>query len=67
VSYLHEREDSAISRESLLRDIWGHKYDLGSNVVDVVVRDIRKKLGRHAGMIETVYGFDYPSRQTAGN
>jgi len=42
--------------ESLLRDVWGHKYDVGSNVVDVVVRAIRKKLGPHA-MIETVSGF----------
>ena len=56
MSYLHEHEDGAVSRESLLRDVWGHKYDVGSNVVDVVVRALRKKLGQHAGMIETVSG-----------
>jgi hypothetical protein len=67
MSYLHEHEDSAVGRESLLRDVWGHKYDVGSNVVDVVVRGIRKKLGQHAGMIETVPGFGYRFRQTAGN
>jgi hypothetical protein len=66
MSYLHEHEDSAVSRESLLRDVWGHKYDAGSNVVDVVVRALRRKLGQHAGMIETVPGFGYRFRQTAG-
>ena len=67
MSYLHEHEDSAVGRESLLRDVWGHKYDTGSNVVDVVVRALRKKLGQHASMIETVPGFGYRFRQTAGN
>ena len=66
MSYLHENEDSAVSRESLLRDVWGHRYDAGSNVVDVVVRALRKKLGQQAGMIETVAGFGYRFRQTAG-
>ena len=66
MSYLHEHEDSAVSRESLLRDVWGHRYDAGSNVVDVVVRALRKKLGQQAGMIETVAGFGYRFRQTAG-
>jgi DNA-binding response OmpR family regulator len=47
MSYLQEHEDSAIGRESLLRDVWGHKYDVGSNVVDVVVRALQRKLGQH--------------------
>jgi hypothetical protein len=67
MSYLHEHEDSAVGRESLLRDVWGHKYDVGSNVVDVVVRALRRKLGQHGSMIETVPGFGYRFRQTAGN
>ena len=61
--YLHEHEGSAVGRESLLSDVWGHKYDVGSNVVDVVVRSLRKKLGNHAGSIETVPGFGYRFRQ----
>jgi len=67
MSYLHEHEDSAVGRTSLLRDVWRHKYDVGSNVVDVVVRALRRKLGQHASMIETVPGFGYRFRQTAGN
>jgi DNA-binding winged helix-turn-helix (wHTH) protein len=60
--YLHEREGKAVNREWLLRDVWGHKYDVGSNVVDVVVRGLRKKLGDRANMIETVPGFGYRFR-----
>jgi hypothetical protein len=60
--YLHEREGKAVNRESLLRDVWGHSYDVGSNVVDVVVRCLRKKLGDRANVIETVPGFGYRFR-----
>jgi DNA-binding response OmpR family regulator len=46
-----------ISRERLLSEVWGYSFDPGSNVVDVCVRRLRKKLGpswpietiRHAG------------------
>ena len=42
-----------ISRERLLAEVWGYGFDPGSNVVDVCVRRLRKKLG--AGLpIETV-------------
>jgi DNA-binding winged helix-turn-helix (wHTH) protein len=60
--YLHEREGKAVNRELLLRDVWENKYDVGSNVVDVVVRCLRKKLGDRANMIETVPGFGYRFR-----
>jgi DNA-binding response OmpR family regulator len=42
-----------VSRERLLADVWGYSFDPGSNVVDVCVRRLRKKLGSHAA-IETV-------------
>jgi hypothetical protein len=63
IHYLHEREGKAVNREWLLQDVWGHKYAVGSNVVDVVIRGLRKKLGDHANMIETVPGFGYRFRQ----
>ena len=34
-----------ISRERLLADVWGYSFHPGSNVVDVCVRRLRKKLG----------------------
>jgi two-component system, OmpR family, response regulator len=42
-----------ISRERLLSEVWGYHFDPGSNVVDVCVRRLRKKLGTQA-QIETV-------------
>jgi DNA-binding response OmpR family regulator len=46
-----------LSREQLLSQVWGYDYDPGSNVVDVYVRYLRKKLG--AERIETVRGMGY--------
>ena len=46
-----------LSREQLLDHVWGYDYDPGSNVVDVYVGYLRKKLG--AGVIATVRGMGY--------
>ncbi len=48
---LHAGE--VISRERLLAEVWGYTFDPGSNVVEVCVRRLRKKLGPGAP-IETV-------------
>ncbi len=48
---LHSGE--VLSRERLLSEVWGYHFDPGSNVVDVCVRRLRKKLGPEAP-IETV-------------
>jgi two-component system copper resistance phosphate regulon response regulator CusR len=49
--------DEIISRQQLLEAVWGYHFDPGSNVVDVCVRRLRKKLG--AGAIETVRHVGY--------
>ena len=46
-----------LSREQLLSTVWGYDFDPGSNVVDVYVRYLRKKLG--AERIETARGMGY--------
>ena len=46
-----------LSREQLLSHVWGYDYDPGSNVVDVYVRYLRRKLG--ADRIVTVRGMGY--------
>ncbi|HEX4004064.1 MAG TPA: winged helix-turn-helix domain-containing protein [Candidatus Acidoferrales bacterium] len=63
VHYLHERKEKPVARASLIRDVWGHQYDVGSNVVDVVIKSLRKKLGKHSGVVETVSGYGYRLRQ----
>jgi DNA-binding response OmpR family regulator len=56
--YLAERRGEVVSRERLLAEVWGYHFDPGSNVVDVCVRRVRKKLG-HDSPIETVRNVGY--------
>jgi DNA-binding response OmpR family regulator len=42
--------------------VWGTEYNGGSNVVDVVVGTLRRKLGTSASRIETVRGVGYRLR-----
>jgi two-component system, OmpR family, response regulator len=51
--HLVEHPGEVISRERLLSEVWGYHFDPGSNVVDVCIRRLRKKLGSEAP-IETV-------------
>lgn len=46
-----------LSREQILSHVWGYDFDPGSNIVDVYVRALRKKLG--AEKVETVRGMGY--------
>jgi DNA-binding response OmpR family regulator len=46
-----------LSRAQLLSHVWGYGYDPGSNVVDVYVRYLRRKLG--PARISTVRGMGY--------
>jgi two-component system copper resistance phosphate regulon response regulator CusR len=46
-----------LSREQLLSHVWGYDYDPGSNVVDVYVGYLRKKMGD--SRITTVRGMGY--------
>lgn len=47
-----------VSRERLLSEVWGYHFDPGSNVVEVCVRRLRKRLGPDAP-IETVRNAGY--------
>lgn len=54
----HPRQ--VLTREQLLSQVWGYDFDPGSNVVDVYVRYLRRKIGSDA--IETVRGMGYRLR-----
>jgi DNA-binding response OmpR family regulator len=57
--YLLDREGTAVDRRAILRDVWGTDWTGGSNVIETVVSALRRKLGPHAEMIETVRGLGY--------
>ncbi len=59
MAYLCEHESKVVSRDDLLRRVWGNNYMGGSNVVDAVVYTLRKKLDERSGLIETVRGAGY--------
>ncbi|MBN8731260.1 MAG: winged helix-turn-helix domain-containing protein [Acidobacteria bacterium] len=66
LQYLHERPGKAVSRAELLQHVWRSRAsDSASNVVDVVVRSVRKKLGAHAPRLATIRGFGYTLRPGA--
>jgi hypothetical protein len=66
LQYLHARSSRAVSRDELLADIWGWKVDGGSNVIEALVRALRRKLGENARIIETVRAVGYRYRIPAG-
>ncbi|MEM8717899.1 MAG: response regulator transcription factor [Cyanobacteria bacterium P01_G01_bin.39] len=49
--------EQVMTRQQLLDLVWGYDYDPGSNIVDVYVGYLRKKLGNKC--IETVRGMGY--------
>lgn len=52
-----QNPNQVISREQLLDRVWGYDHDPGSNVVDVYVRYLRKKIG--ADLIVSIRGLGY--------
>ena len=56
---MHHR-DQVLSREQLLSHVWGYDYDPGSNVVEVYIGYLRRKLGEK--VIETARGMGYRLR-----
>jgi two-component system copper resistance phosphate regulon response regulator CusR len=46
-----------LSREQLLSQVWGYDFDPGSNIVDVYVGYLRKKLGKD--VITSIRGMGY--------
>jgi two-component system, OmpR family, response regulator len=58
--YLMQRAGTVCTREQLLTAVWDTPFDPQTNVVDVYVRRLRRKLG--AGTIETLRNVGYALR-----
>lgn len=56
--FLMSHTGQVVSRERLLSEVWGYDFDPRSNVVDVCVRRLRRRLGPEAP-IETVRNVGY--------
>jgi len=63
LEYLMRNADLTQTREAIEEHVWGAQFESSSNVVDVFVRRLRRKLGpRDADAIETVRGLGYRIR-----
>lgn len=59
LTYLATHPDQVVNRETLLNTIWGSDVRVVDRTVDVHIRKIREKLGKHADYIETIKGIGY--------
>ncbi|MFM8526759.1 MAG: response regulator transcription factor [bacterium] len=64
LAYLMRHPDQVLSRTQLLNGVWGYDYDPGTNVLEVYVGYLRKKLADEGeeGPIDTVRGAGYRLR-----
>jgi DNA-binding response OmpR family regulator len=58
LQHLLRHEGEVVSRERLLAEVWGYDFDPGSNVVEVCIRRLRKRLGPEVP-IETIRNAGY--------
>ncbi|HMT49113.1 response regulator transcription factor [Dietzia sp. UBA5065] len=54
---LLRHKGETISREQLLESVWGMDFDPGSNIVNVYIRSLRRKIGENK--VQTVRGVGY--------
>jgi DNA-binding response OmpR family regulator len=61
LEFLARNAGIALSRTQIVERIWDYDFDGSSNIVDVYVSQLRRKLGKLGarGMIETVWGIGY--------
>ena len=56
-----DHEGALITRDMLLRDVWNMHFDPGTNVVDVNIGRMRRKLdgASETALLQTVRGLGY--------
>lgn len=61
LEYLMKNKGSILSRDQILNHVWDYEYEGASNIVDVIIKNIRKKLDRGEGntIIYTKRGLGY--------
>ena len=61
LEYLFKNKTGIISREQILNHVWDYDYEGASNIIDVIVKNIRKKLdvGSKKPIIHTKRGLGY--------
>lgn len=60
LEYFMRHPNQVLNREQILSNLWDFAFDSFSNVVDVHITNLRKKLGDKKGLLlKTIYGVGY--------
>ena len=67
LEYLLKNKGRVVSRLDMLENVWGIDFNMGTNVVDVYVNYLRKKIDKQGGakLIQTVIGMGYVLKEPA--
>ena len=59
LAYFMENKGVALSRESILNNVWNYDYYGDARTIDTHVKKLRNKLGEHGDYIQTIWGMGY--------
>jgi two-component system alkaline phosphatase synthesis response regulator PhoP len=59
LTLLFENTGTVLTRDRILREVWGYEFDGENRTVDVHIRTLRQKLGDAGDIIETIRGVGY--------
>ena len=59
ISYLFQNQNKVITRTELIEHLYDETFDKDSNLIDVFISRLRKKLGKDGELIQTVRGRGY--------
>lgn len=65
LEFLVQRQDMVLSRLEILEHVWNVDFNLGTNVVDVYINYLRKKIDKNhqSKLIHTIIGMGYVFKQ----
>lgn len=59
LKYLSDNKNIALSRETLLNNVWGYDFYGDDRTVDTHIKTLRSKLGKYKYLIKTLRGVGY--------
>ena len=67
LEFFMKNQSRVLSRMEILENVWDIDFNLGTNVVDVYVNYLRKKIDKNKGdkLIHTMIGMGYMMKETA--
>ncbi|MDO4814041.1 MAG: response regulator transcription factor [Gemella sp.] len=65
LEYLLHNQGKVLSRDQILSGVWDYEYDGASNIIDVLIKNIRKKIdvGESKPLIHTKRGLGYVAKE----